>query len=175
MNGKYPAKIRIGLMAAVALTASMVPPVVTADFDELGQQLRIQQHKSRFQLMLEQVQESARQRSTASHTAPSERGRPSISFDVGDWTESLRLDTVTVTDPLPGSKDAESARRLRADQAYERAQGRILDHRQQRDALVAGPRTSGRAVDDAYAAKRSNLTRYRTQNHRLTLQRKLRR
>jgi hypothetical protein len=175
MNGNYPAKIRIGLMAAVALTASMVPPVVNADFDELGQQLRIQQHKSRFQLMLEQVQESARQRATASHTAASERGRPSTSVDVGDWTESLRLNTVAVTDPLPGSEDAESARRLRAGQAYDRAQRRILDHRQQRDALIAGPRSHAPAVNDAYAAKRSNLTRYKTQNHRLTLQRKLRR
>jgi hypothetical protein len=188
MNGKYSAKVRVSLAVALApmglalvglaLTGWLIPLSVTADFDNLGQQLRVQQQKSRFRLKLEQVQESARQRAatvgTAS-TASIERAGPSTPVGLGGWTTSPRLHLSTVTEPVQRDTDPKSARRLRARQAYERDQRRILDHRQQRHALIAGSRTRGPAVLDSYAEKRRNLVRYRSQNQRLSLRRKLRR
>lgn len=175
MNGKYPAKLPTVLAAAAVSWGWLVAPSsVSADFVELDQQLRIQQQRSRFELMLEQVEESARRRAATSRAMPAGRAAPTP-VDLGEATESPRLDTLIVTDPPGADEQMQSEPRLRADQAYERDQRRILDHRQQRDALVAGPRASGPAVDDGYASKRGNLTRYKTQNNRLTLQRKLRR
>lgn len=174
MNGKYPAKVRVGMVGAVALAGWLIPLAVTADFGDLGQQLRIQQQKSRFQLMLEQVRESARQRAAPVDTASVEHAGPSTPVDLGDWTESLRLDAISLTDPTPRLTNPDSTRRLRSAQAYERDQRRILDHRQQRHALIAGSRTRGPAGIDSYATKRRNLVRYKSQNQRLTLQRKLR-
>lgn len=177
MNGKYPAKTRAGLavvsLAGLTMTGWLAAASVSADFDDLSQQLRIQQHKSRFQLMLEQVQESARQRATT-RTPSVERAGPSAPVGLGDWTESLRLDSATVSEPVPLGIAAKSKRRLRARQSYERKQRHILDQRQRRDALIAGSRTRGPAGTDNFSAKRRNLVRYRTENQRLTLQRKLR-
>ena len=170
MNGKCPAKTRAGLAAAVCLSAWLVPAWVSADFDDLNQTLRIEQHKSRFQLLLEQVQESARQRA-ATRSASVDRAGSADPVGLGDWTESLRLDSVAVTKSVPLGLDAKPERRLRAKHAYERRQRHILDQRQRRDALVAGARARGPA--DGYAAKRRGLVRYRSQNARLNLQRKL--
>jgi hypothetical protein len=180
MNGKFPAKMRTSLAAALvpmalALTGWLIPLPASADFGDLSQPLRVQQQKSRFQLMLEQVQESARQRAAAMGTTSVERTSRSTPVGLGDWTASLRLDPTTVTGPVPRRIDPEAQRRLRAEQAYERDQRRILDHRQKRHALVVGSRSRGPAGLDIYAEKRRNLVRYRSQNQRLTLQRKLRR
>jgi hypothetical protein len=125
--------------------------------------------------MLEQVQEGVRQRAAASHTPSVGQSHSSKPVDLGDWTQSTRLAPIAVTEPPPRALDPESIRRLRTQQAHERDQRRILDHRQQRHALIAGSRSRGPAGLDNFSAKRRQLTRYRSQNQRLTLQRKLRR
>ena len=179
MNGKYPAKTRLHLAAlatvGLVFAGSLIPRGATADFGHLSQQQRIQQHKSRFQLMLEQVQESARQRAAAARTTSATPVDPSMPVGLGDWTESMRLDPVTVTDPVTRDLESESTRRLRAKQAHDRDQRRILDHRQQRRALIAGPRTAGPSGAASFAAKRREVVRFQSQTQRLSLQRKLRR
>ncbi len=175
MNAKCRAKYRTRLAGALALTAWLIPVSVTADDGNLNQQLHIQQQKSRFQLMLEQVQESARRRAAAAQTAPTRHAGPSTLTHLGDGTQSVRLDPVTVTDPVSPKIDPERTKWFRAQQAYERDQQRILDHRQQRRALIAGARTGGPNGIDRIATKRRALVRYNAQNQRQSLQRKLRR
>ena len=180
MNGKYPAKTRARPAAAVglaglALAVWLAPATVSADFDDLNQGLRIEQQKSRFQLMLEQVQESARQRAGARRSASTERGEAPAPVDLGDWTESVRLDSRSTTVPaafLGSAKRTE--KRLRARHAYEDRQRRILDERQRRDALVVNARSRGSAID-GFSSKHRSRVRYRIENQRLNLQRKLRR
>ncbi len=175
MNGKYRAKLRTRLAAALSLTAWLIPLSVTADDGNLTQQLHIQQQKSRFQLMLEQVAEGARRRAAAAQSTPASRAGPAASIDLGDWAESLRLEPVGVTGlVLPGT-EKESARRLQVRQAYERDQQRVLHHRQQHRALIAGARTSNPAGAGGFGAKRREFVRYNAQNQRQSLQRKLRR
>jgi hypothetical protein len=175
MNGKYRAKLHTRLAAALSLTAWLIPLSVTADDGNLTQQLHIQQQKSRFQLMLEQVAKSARQRAAAAQSTPASRAGPAASIDLGDWAESLRLEPVGVTGlVLPGT-EKESARRLQARQGYERDQQRVLYHRQQRRALIAGARTSNPVGAGSVGTKRRELVRYNAQNQRQSLQRKLRR
>lgn len=147
-----------------------------ADDGNLAQQVRIEQHRSNFQLMLEQVQESARRRAAAAR----ERGEiprdgRATATDLGDSAQSLRLDPVGVTAPALGELEPESARRLRADQAYERDQRRILDERQRRSALIAGSRNAGPAGSRSFSVKRREVVRFDSQNQRQSLQRKLRR
>jgi hypothetical protein len=173
MNGKYRAKPRTRLAAALSLTAWLIPVSVTADDGNLTQQLHTQQQQSRFQLMLEQVAKSARRRAAAAPSAPASHADPATRIDLGDWAESLRLPPVSVTDPAP--PDSQAARRFQARQARDRDQQRILHHRQQRRALIAGARTVGPLAIDRFAAKRRQLVRYKAQNQRQSLQRKLRR
>lgn len=170
MNGKCPAKTRAGLAAAVCLSAWLAPAWVSADFDDLNQPLRIEQQKSRFQLMLEQVQERARQRA-ATRSASLEQARSADPVGLGDWSESLRLDSMAVTEPAPLGLDPQPERRLRAEHAYERRQRQTLDQRQQRDALIVG--AGVRDPADSYATKRRSLVRFKSQDARLNLQRKL--
>ena len=172
MNGKYRAKHRTRLAGALALTAWLIPLSVSADDGNLTQQLHIHQAKSRFQLMPEQVQESARRRAAAARTVAAARAGPVTPTHLGDWTQSARLAPVTVTDRVSPEIAAETTRRFRARQAYERDQQRILDYRQQRRALIAGLRTGGSA---GFGAKRRELVRYNAQSQRQSLQRKLRR
>jgi len=129
---------------------------------------------SRFQLMLEQVQASARRRGAALRTAPATTVGPSTPTDLGDPAESVRLQPLTATDPVALAVAPETLRRLRAEQAYERDQQRILDHRQQRRALVVGARTGGPLGVD-FGTKRRELVRYKVQSQQQSLQRKLRR
>jgi len=159
----------------VSLAVWLVTLSVTADDGNLTQQLQAQQQQSRFQLMLEQVADGARQRAAAAQSAPVSNAGPAAPMDLGDWAGSLRLGPVGVTDPvLPGTK-TETARRLHARQAYERDQQRVLDHRQQRRALIAGARISNSAGAGSFGAKRREFVRYNAQNQRQSLQRKLRR
>jgi len=173
MNGKYRAKRCTRLAAALSLTAWLIPVSVTADDGNLTQQLHTQQQQSRFQLMLEQVAKSARQRAAAAQSAPASHAGPATPIDLGDWAESVRLQPVSVTDPVP--LDSQAARRFQARQAHDRDQQRILHHRQQRRALIAGARTVGPLAMDSFGAKRRELVRYNAQNQRQSLQRKLRR
>ncbi len=175
MNGKYRAKPGPRLAAALSLTVWLIPLSVTADDGNLTQQLHTQQQQSRFQLMLEQVAESARQRAAAAQSTPATRAGPATPIDLGDWAESLRLEPVGVTGPVLPGTETETARRLQARQAYERDQQRILDHHQQRRALIAGARTSNPVGAGSFGTKRRELVRYNTQNQRQSLQRKLRR
>ena len=161
------------LAAAFSLTAWLIPLSVTADDGNLTQQLHTQQQRSRFQLMLEQVADGARRRAAAQSAATTHAG-PAAPIDFGDWTESARLVPITVTDPVSLTSKAESARRFRARQAHDRDQQRILHHRQQRRALIAGAR-SGPLGIDSFGAKRRELVRYHAQNQGQSLQRKLRR
>ena len=146
---------------------------MTADDGNLSQQLHTQQQQSRFQLMLEQVAKSARRRAAAAPSAPASHADPAARIDLGDWAESVRLQPVSVTDPA--SPDSQAARRFQARQARDRDQQRILHHRQQRRALIAGGRTAGPLAIGSFAAKRRELVRYKAQNQRQSLQRKLRR
>jgi hypothetical protein len=60
-------------------------------------------------------------------------------------------------------------------QAYERDQRRILDLRQRQSALIARSRNVGSTGPGSFAAKRREMVRFKSQNRRLSLQRKLRR
>lgn len=173
MNTKYRAKDRSWLAGALVVTALLVPVSVAADDGNLAQQLRVQQQKSRFHLMLEQVQQRASQRAVAGQAAafrqassPSSVG---LEKTLGNWTESLRLHSISPASPLQAAPDRTTE--LAAHQAYERAQRRILDYRQQRRALIAGAR---RSSSNSFQARRGELARFNTQNQRLALQRKLR-
>lgn len=174
MNTKYRAKDRGRLVGALVVAALLVPVSVPADDGNLAQQLRVQQQKSRFQLMLEQVQQRARQRAAAGQAAaPRPSSSPSsvgLEKTLGNWTESVRLRPISPASPLQAAPD--STRKLAAGQAYERDQRRILDYRQQRRALIAGAR---RSSSNSFQAERGELVRFKVQNQRLTLQRKLRR
>ena len=175
MNAKYRAKQRVQLATVLLVTVWLVPAQVTADDGNLAQQLRIQQHKSRFQLMLEQVQERARQRAAHGHVATRADVDTSTPAALGDWSQSVRLDPVSVTGPGLRKFNPDQAFRLQARQAYERDQRRILDHRQQRRALISGLRSGGSTGLNSFQAKRRELARFHTQNQRQILQRKLRR
>ena len=174
MNGKYRPKLRMRQVAAVSLAAWLIPSSVTADDGNLTQQLRVQQQQSRFQLMLEQVAKSARQRAAAAPSAPASHAGAATPIDLGDWAESARLQPVTVTGPESPQMEAESTRRVQARQARDRDQQRILHQRQQRRALIAAGRTGGPLGVDSFGAKRRQLVRYNRQNQRQSLQRKLR-
>jgi hypothetical protein len=175
MNAKYRAKHCRRLAGVLALTASLTPLWAGADDGNLDQQLRIQQHKSRFQLMLEQVQESARRRAGPERATPLTHASAPNSTDLGDWTDSVRLHPVSLSDPLTSGIDSDSASRFRAQQAYDRDQQRILDHRQRQRALIGRTRTGGALGVDRFSTKRGELVRYKVQNRRQSLQRKLRR
>ena len=163
----------------LAATACLAASGAGAYDGNLSQQVRIEQHKSSFELMLEQVRESSRQRAAAAgRGAAAPRGERSISTDLGDSTQSLRLDPGSVTVSAPRDLEPASARRLRADQAYDRDRRRILDSRQRRSALIARSRNAGPAGSTGsgtFAAKRREMVRIKTQNRRLSVQRKLRR
>ena len=174
MNGNYRAKPRTRPAAALLLMVWLIPPSVTADDGNLAEQLRTQQKTGRFQLMLEQVAERARQRAAAQPAATKQAG-PSRRIDLGDWTESVRLQPVSMTEPVSLKGEVTATRRFRARQAYERDQQRSLHHRQQRRALIAAPRTRGAIVSDSFGTKRRELVRYNVENQRQALQRKLRR
>ena len=175
MNGKYRAKLRTRLAGTVSLAVWLVPLSVTADDGNLTQQLHAQQQQSRFQLMLEQVAKSARQRAAAAQSAPASHAVPATPIDLGDWAESARLQPLAVTEPVSPQSEAEPAQRFQTRQAHDRDQQRILHHRQQRRALIAGARTGGPPGIDSFGAKRRELVRYSAQNQRQSLQRKLRR
>jgi hypothetical protein len=173
MNAKCRAKCRARLAGALLLAVWPILQYVTADDGNLIQQLRIQQHMSRFQLMLEQVQARARQR-LATGQAVTPRAGSLSPTDAGDWTPSLGLDPITVSKPAMPRIDADATLRLGARQAHERDQRRILDHRQQRRALTAGAHTLGAMRADSFQVKRRELVRFNAQIQRQTLQRKLR-
>ena len=173
MNGIYRPKFRVRRAAALSLAAWLMPLSVTADDGNLTQLLHAQQQQSRFQLMLEQVAKSARQRAAAAPSAPASRAGAATRIDLGDWAESARLRPVTVTDPVSPQMEAKSTRRVQARQAHDRDQQRILHQRQQRRALIAGGRTGPLGID-SFGAKRRQLVRYKAQNQRQSLQRKLR-
>lgn len=183
MNAKSRAKCRLPAGILLAAAACLVPPGAGADDGHLTQQVRTEQHKSNFQLMLEQVQESSRRRAAAAQRGaePRRGGRStaaSPAMDLGDSTQSVRLDPGSVTGRVPGDLEPESARRLRARQAYDRDQRRILDNRQRRGALIARSRNvgpAGSAGSGSFAAKRREMVRFKSQNQRLSVQRKLRR
>ena len=175
MNAKFRAKHRSRRAGALVLSVWLIPQTVTADDGNLTQQLHIQQHKSRFQLMLEQVQGRARQRAAAGQTATSSYAGSSVPTDLGDWTQSMRLHPVTVNELATPQVDPDNSPRLWAQQTYERDQQRTLDHRQQRRALIAGARTRGAIRANSFQAKRRELVRFDAQNQRQSLQRKLRR
>ena len=80
-----------------------------------------------------------------------------------------------MADPVLPGTETETAGRLQARQAHERGQQRVLHHRQQRRALIAGARAGGPLGIDSFGAKRRELVRYDVQNQRQSLQRKLRR
>jgi hypothetical protein len=174
MNAKYRAKHPMGLAAALAavlaLTTSLASLCARADDGNLTLQVHIQQHKSRFQLMLEQVQERASRRAALGHASPATRAAASTPTDIGDSSQSMRLESIIVADPSPLQMDQESMLQFRAQQAYDRDQQSILDHRQQRRALLAGPRIGA----DRFATTRNELVRFDAQNQQQSLQRKLR-
>ena len=172
MNAKYRAKHPLRWAAVLALTASLAPLWAAAEDGGLTQQLRVQQHKSRFQLMLEQVQEQARRRAALQSNAPAGAGPESPAMDFGDATESVRVTPVSVVDTSDLSIDQENAAEFNARQAYERDQQRILDQRQRRRALIAEPRTG--SVIGSFSAERNELVRFNTQDQMQRLQRKLR-
>jgi hypothetical protein len=180
MTEKCPAKTRrrsrgMAALMAITLTSGALPGSALADFDGLNQQLRMEQQKSRFQLMLEQVQESARRRARQAQTAAAASASAPTPVDLGGGTESVRLDAVTLSEPPPQT-DAAWTRPLEVEQARERDQRGILDQQQQRRGLIAGPRARTYSGDlGGYASKRRELVRFGTQNQRLSLQRKLRR
>ncbi len=165
---------RVRLAAAVALTGCLIPLSAAADDGNLTQQLRFQQNASRFQLMLEQVRESARRRGAVRQTDPAARAGASTPANLGDWTESARLHPNTVSDPVALSIAPTTLRRLRAEQAFERDQQRMLGYRQQRRALIIRART-GAPLGVDFGTKRRELVRYKVQGQQQSLQRKLRR
>lgn len=169
MNAKYRATRCKRVAGALALVLGFAPVWASADDGNLSQPLRIQQQKSRFQLMLEQVQESARRRAAQ---APTARVGAPDSPAINARTESVRLDPVSVTDSSTTGFDSDSDGRLRKQQAFERDQQRILNHRQRRRALIGAGRHPGA---NSFAAKRGELARYNAQNQQQSLQRRLRR
>ena len=173
MNAKCRAKDRGRLAGALLVAVWPMLQCATADDGNLTQQLRIQQHTSRFQLMLEQVQARARQRRAAGQAVTPKAGSLSQT-GVADWTPSPGLDPITVSKPAMPRIDTDARLRLGARQAHERDQRRILDHRQQRRALGAGARTLGAMRADSFQAKRRELARFNAQNQRQTLRHKLR-
>ena len=161
-------------MGALVIAAWLVPQQVTADDGNLTQQLQVQQHRSRFQLMLEQVEQSARQRAVAAQTrTPSYRGSPPPAL--GAWSDSVRLNPVAVAAPSAAHTGPGDTAGLAARQAYERGQRQILDYRQQRSALLAGTRATESNRADSFQVKRRELVRFKVQNQQQSLQRKLRR
>lgn len=184
MNAKIPAKRRPRGVRALVLCACLLGSGVAADDGNLGQQLRTEQQRSAFRLMLEQVQESARRRAAEGRAAGgADRGesarssglRDAPASDLGDAHQSVRIPTEAVADPAGLAGRQESARRLRARQARESDQRRILDQQQRRSALVAGARTRGLDTPGAYGERRRQMERFKSQNRRLSVRRKLRR
>lgn len=171
MNAKSRAKHRLFIPGVLIIAVILVSSGADADDGNLQQQLRKEQQKSEFELKLEQVRESARQRA-AEGRAPAEAPVPR---DLGEQSESVRLDAAGTHAPAASDLEPPSARRLRESQAYERDQRRYLDERQRREGLVAGSRATGPAGARSSAIERRALTRSRSQNRRQTLQRKLRR
>ena len=165
---------RVRLAVAVAVSGCLIPLSVAADDGNFTQQLRFQQNASRFQLMLEQVQERVRRRGAARQTDPAARAGASTPENLGNWTESVLLRPFNVSDPVALSIAPRTLRRLWAEQAYERDQQRILDHRQQRRALIIRART-GAPLGVDFGTKRRELVRYKAQGQQQSLQRKLRR
>lgn len=179
MNVKSRAKrgpTPVGPLVVLAGTAMALAGAATgADDGNLGQQLRMEQAKSAFQLMLEEVRESARLRAMEERGRAEARRDTSAPLESGDSSESVRLDVQRVTEPGFQDPEPAPARRLRADQAYERDQLRILAERQRRSALVSGGLRTGPAGTDGFADRRARMTRFKTQDRRLAVQRKLRR
>jgi hypothetical protein len=180
MNAKFRAKHPLGpvivlataLAPVLVLTASLAPVRVLADDAGLAQQLRVQQQKSSFQLMLEQIEQRARRRAEG-HETPAFPAPASTPIDLGVATESMRLNSISVSDPPSLQIDQEDTAQLRAEQAYDRDQQRILDYRQQRRALI-GPRSGSAIGVDSFATNRNELVRFSTQSQKQSLQRKLR-
>lgn len=171
MNAKFRAKLRFFAPGALTLVVILASPGAPADDGNLQQQLRIERQKSGFELKLEQVRESARERAAGqrgSIEAPSPR-------NLGDGSESVRLDATGASAPAASDLEPASARRLREAQAYERDQRRYLDQRQRREGLIAGSRATGPAGARDPAVERRALTRSRSQNRRQAVQRRLRR
>jgi hypothetical protein len=174
MNAKYRAKNPKLGAGALALLAWLASSYAAADDGYLTQPLQIQQHKSAFQLKLEQVEQQARRRAAAGHAARSAQTNAAASTDLGSPDQSMRLTPLAVADSMTSSIGPDDAERINGQQTFERHQQRILSQRQQRRALVGGPDTVGLGGDSRYAAKRSQLQRFSVQDQRLTLQRKLR-
>ena len=90
MNVTRLEKFRARLVHAMALSTWLSSPLLMADDGNLTQQLHIQQHKSRFQLMLEQVQERAQRRAAAGQTSAAAEAPDAPRTDLGDATQSMR-------------------------------------------------------------------------------------
>ena len=173
MNAKSWAKRCRSPAAALALATCLVG--AGADDGNLDRRYLSEQRKSAFELKLEQVRESARRRAAEKRAQGTAGERRSIPADLGNASQSVRLEPVRVTEPAKPDGQPPSLRRLRAEQAYDRDQRRILDQRQRRSALVASTRRTPPAGAERYAEKRRLRMRMRSQDQRLSLQRKLRR
>ncbi|MDX1434686.1 MAG: hypothetical protein R3286_19750 [Gammaproteobacteria bacterium] len=182
MNVKNPAKApcaarptaaaaTLATLVSVAALAVVAAPRAGADDGNLTQRVHIEQSKSAFELKLEQIEESTRQR--AAEQRREGAARPLEPVDLGDADESLRL---TPIDPIesPPASLSESAAGLETEQAYDRRQREILDQRQQRRALrIDSPVVRSNAIG-SYARERSDSVRFRSESRQQTLQRKLR-
>lgn len=180
MNVKNPAKApcTVRLPAAQVTFVTLVTlavaaaPRADADDGNLTQRVQIEQSKSVFELKLEQIEESTRQR--AAEKRRESAAPPPEPVDLGDADESLRLTPIDPIDSPPPATLPESAARLETEQAYDRRQREILDQRQQRRALrIDSPVVRPHAIG-AYARERSESVRFRSESRQQTLQRKLR-
>ena len=170
MNAKNRAK---GPLAASVLVAlAVVVARAGADDGNLTQRARIEQNKSAFELKLEQIEESARQRAAAERRESAAQGPAPV--DLGSSGESLRLTPIDPTQYPPPSTLSESEGRLEAEQSYDRRQREILDQRQQRRALRSESPVVRSSPIDSYARDRGEQVRFRSENRQQTLQRKLR-
>lgn len=174
MKAKLRAKHGMQLIAAVSLAALLASMAAHGDDGYLPQQLRTQQQKSRFQLMLQQVQESARRRAASRQSVSEPPADKSPAAEIGNSSESMRLDPVSVADPPSLNMDPEGAQEFQSRQAYDRDQQRILEYRQQRRALIVESGPDGPLGANSYAQSRNELVRSNKQNQQQTLQRKLR-
>jgi hypothetical protein len=174
MNAKCRAKHRRRLAGALLIAAWPILQYVAADDGNLTQQLHAQQNKSRFRLMLEQVQARARLRVAKGQAATTDHAGTWSPTVPGDRTSSPRLDRITLGKLATRRTDPDHGLGLQARQAYERDQQRILEHRQQRRALSAGAHPLGAVRVDSFQVKRRELVRFNAQNQRQALRHKLR-
>ena len=161
-------------LLSLALAGALAPGPVSGDDGGLYHQQRLQQHKSQFQLMLEQLNERSRQRARDQRRSGGSGGASSpVAASLGQGHQPLRLG-IRLGRASSATRDpAQTPQRIQFREEGQQRRQRILDEQQRRRALVTD-RDAGRGLTSRVAAsKRLRLNNSRVQQQQRSLQRKL--